>query len=125
MGAEDQIRPGGLAAPLAEHVALAVDADVLQALTAERIGVRLGTLRFLERRGRDLAQARLLGQRQRLIVARGLERGANAGILHQPRGDVAVLAGARRVREEANADKSRRRRVQKSSSHRYNTREIS
>ena len=65
--ARDEMRAGGAAGTLAEHVAHRVDAHVLQPELAELAGVELGALLLLERRRLDLADFDLLGQRPGLV----------------------------------------------------------
>ena len=93
-----QVRARVAAGPLAEDVALLVDADALQLELLEQPLHRLGAALLLERRRRDLADADLLLDEGSLATGYLLQRGGDLGVSRQPRAHVAAGGLHRRRR---------------------------
>ena len=85
--AEYDVRPGGGARALAQHVSDRVDPDVLQSKSFEGGLQRRGSLLFLERRRFDLAEPHLLLDDGRLVPARRINRCLDRGCGDQPVAD--------------------------------------
>jgi hypothetical protein len=86
--ADDDVRAGARAGPLANDVAFGVGADVLQSGLAQHRGVQLRALRFLEWRRFHFTDANLIVYRPQLVGFREVDSRPNRGCLKQRRSEV-------------------------------------
>ena len=81
--AHDEIRTRARARPLADDIALGIDADVPEADLAEHLGVQLRAFRFLERWRLDFADPDLIGDGLQLVGAREVDSGPDCRCLKE------------------------------------------